>query len=196
VGNNKVVILGLGNPLFTDEGLGVHLVHALAPGLPAGIEWIDGGTDGLGLLRIVEQASHLLILDAVDAGEASGTVIELSGEELPKLQRIKLSQHQLGFQEVLGLAAFNGRTPEKMVLIGVQPHSLEWGCELSQTISALLPDLITRINSVIEDWGFPQLFSESMVANDYRDWLGENPLVGAGLRVIVENSTLAGINAR
>ncbi len=192
----KIVILGLGNPLFTDEGLGVHLVHILTPYLPHGVECVDGGTDGLGLLAVIERASHLLIIDAVDAGEVPGMVFEFSGNAIPKLYRTMFSRHQLGLQEVLALAEINQRLPKKMVLIGVQPYSLEWGCTLSPIVAAKLPVLLNKVNSILHTWGTSGLPGKIMVANNYSDWSGLDPLTGAGLRIIVQQGSLAGVAPR
>lgn len=163
----RIVVLGIGNTLNRDEGVGVHAVQALqahlAPQPPplAGkglgerwkIEFLDGGTLGLNLLPIVEEASHLLILDAVDARQPPGTVIELAGEDIPFFSGIKLSQHQVTFQEVLGLAAVRGKLPPHLHLIGVQPADLAIGLDLSLVVAAALPEVVARAAGVLRAWG-------------------------------------------
>ena len=123
----RITVLGVGNLLRTDEGVGVHAVRALAgrhrEDMPE-VDFLDGGTLGLNLLPFIEEAISLLILDAVDADASPGTVIELSGESIPQYAGIKLSEHQVTLQEVIGLARFRGRLPERMVLIGIQPADL------------------------------------------------------------------------
>ncbi len=156
----RIIVLGIGNTLNRDEGVGVHAVQALktqhhrsaVSGQPSSVEFLDGGTLGLNLLPIVEEASHLLILDAVDAHRPAGTVIELAGAEIPLFSGIKLSQHQVTFQEVLGLAAVRGKLPPHLHLIGVQPADLAIGLELSPTVAAALPEVLRRAADVLTGW--------------------------------------------
>jgi hydrogenase maturation protease len=122
-------------------------------GEPDGVALEDGGTLGLNLLPLVEEASHLLILDAVNAAQPGGSVVELVGDQIPLYGGFKLSQHQLTFQEVLGLALIRGRLPEYLHLIGVQPISLEIGVGLSDEAAAALPDVIARSLDVLTGWG-------------------------------------------
>jgi hydrogenase maturation protease len=153
--SSHILVLGIGNLLNTDEGVGVHAVRQIKEqaGEVDGVAIEDGGTLGLNLLPLVEDATHLLILDAVDAGQPPGTVVELKKEEIPLYGGFKLSQHQLTFQEVLGLALIRGKLPEYLHLIGVQPDSLEIGVGLSDKARAVLPDVITRSLRVLADWG-------------------------------------------
>ncbi len=151
----RKVVLGLGNLLSQDEGLGVHLLADLrATGrLDAAVELIDGGTLGLNLLPLVEECSHLLLLDAVDAGKPPGTVVDLARQDIPLYTNIKLSQHQATFQEVLGLASFRGRLPEHLHLVGIQPANLAVGLDLSPTVAAAAPEAIDRCLDVLHGWG-------------------------------------------
>ncbi|MCX6028098.1 MAG: HyaD/HybD family hydrogenase maturation endopeptidase [Chloroflexi bacterium] len=159
----RIVVLGIGNTLNRDEGVGVHAVQALqasmpplaVAGQPSSVEYLDGGTLGLNLLPIVEESSHLLILDAVDACQPPGTVIELAGEDIPLFSGIKLSQHQVTFQEVLGLAAVRGKLPPHLHLIGVQPADLAIGLELSPVVAAALPEVVARAAAVLSAWKSP-----------------------------------------
>ena len=148
------VVLGLGNILNNDEGLGVRALELLGtqPGLPIGFELLDGGVLGLNLLMIVEECSHLLILDAVDAGKPPGTLVELRKEEIPLYTGVKLSQHQVTFQEVLGLAAMRGHLPENLHLLGIQPMDVSIGLELSNEVQAALPQMADRAISVLQHW--------------------------------------------
>src|SRR5512139_995020 len=104
----RKAILGLGNLLYQDEGFGIHALRVLqeAIDVPGDIEFVDGGVLGMNLLPLVEESSHLLVLDAVNASQPPGTIVELKAEQIPLLTATKLSEHQVGFQEVLGLARF------------------------------------------------------------------------------------------
>jgi hydrogenase maturation protease len=152
------VVLGLGNTLNRDEGLGVHAATRLAEQMgeerltDLDVEIIDGGTLGLNLLPIVEEASHLLLLDAADTGHAPGTVIELGGEEIPLFSGVRLSQHQVTFQEVLALASFRGKLPAHLHLIAVQPDDINLGVELSPTIEAVMPEVLTQAEACVARW--------------------------------------------
>jgi hydrogenase maturation protease len=154
----KITVLGIGNILNSDEGVGVHAVRAMqaeAQRTP-GVEFLDGGTLGLNLLILVEEATHLLILDAVDAGQPPGSVVELTKEQIPLFTGVKMSQHQVTFQEVLGLALIRGKLPEYLHLIGVQPVSLEMGTDLSPKVAAVLPEVVERAWAVLAAWSSQQ----------------------------------------
>ncbi|MCS6844534.1 MAG: HyaD/HybD family hydrogenase maturation endopeptidase [Caldilineales bacterium] len=153
-----MLVLGIGNTLQRDEGVGVHalaaLQAALSPAEAAGaVTFLDGGTLGLALLPVVEDATHLLILDAVDAHLPPGAVVELADDEIPLYSGVKLSQHQVTFQEVLALAGLRGRLPARLHLIGVQPADLSLGVDLSPTVAAVLPAVVQRAIAVLQRWG-------------------------------------------
>jgi hydrogenase maturation protease len=151
----RKMVLGLGNILNRDEGVGVHALRALEAqlGRPAGVEFVDGGVLGLNLLPLVEECSHLLILDAADAGQAPGTLVELERDEIPLYSGVKLSQHQVTFQEVLALAKIRDGLPPHLHLIGVQPSDLSIGLDLSPTVAATIPHLLERASAVLRGWG-------------------------------------------
>lgn len=154
----RKVVLGLGNLLNRDEGLGVQVLKRLDTHLQgqAKAELLDGGVLGLNLLMIVEECSHLLILDAVNVGKPAGTVVELRKEQIPLYAGVKLSQHQVTFQEVLGLANIRGYLPEHLHLVGIQPEDLSIGLELSPTVEHSLPEMISRALGILESWGLLQ----------------------------------------
>ncbi len=151
----RSVVLGLGNLLQCDEGFGVAALHALemSAGAPEGLEFVDGGVMGLDLLPLVESTRSLLILDAVNASQPAGTVVEFTREQLPLFSGIRLSQHQVGFQEVLGLASLRERFPERLHLIGIQPAVLEPGTTLSPLAAAALPEVVRRATALLRTWG-------------------------------------------
>lgn len=148
------VVLGLGNLLQSDEGFGVHALRALQamPGLPPDFELVDGGVMGLDLLPLVEECSHLLVLDVIDGGKPPGALLELTKEQIPLYLGVKLSQHQVTFQEVLGLALLRGCLPDHLHLLGIQPESLSIGTELSATAAARLPQITRRAIQILQGW--------------------------------------------
>jgi len=150
----RKVVLGLGNLLNRDEGLGVRALNLLDAQLgdQSDFELLDGGVLGLNLLMIVEECSHLLILDAVNVGKPAGTIVELLKEEIPLYAGVKLSQHQITFQEVLGLANIRGYLPEHLHLVGIQPEDISIGLELSPVVEKNLPEVAVRAKMVLEKW--------------------------------------------
>lgn len=151
----RKIILGIGNLLNRDEGVGIHAVRALQAQNTLDAEWeiLDGGTLGLNLLPLVEEASHLIVLDAIDARREPGTLIELPREQVPLFSAVKMSQHQLSFQEVLGLAQVRGCLPEHLVLLGIQPADLSIGVELSPIVARALPLLLARVEQLAHTMG-------------------------------------------
>jgi hydrogenase maturation protease len=151
----RKMVLGLGNILNRDEGVGVHALRALEAqfGRQAGVEFVDGGVLGLNLLPLVEECSHLLILDAADARQAPGTLVELERNEIPLYSGVKLSQHQVTFQEVLALAKIRDGLPPYLHLIGVQPADLSIGLDLSPTVAATIPHVVERVGAILRGWG-------------------------------------------
>ena len=155
----STLVLGIGNLLMTDDGVGVRLVQQLAADyrFPDGVTLLDGGTLGLDLLPQLEGVERLLVVDAVETGEAAGTVVRLSGEEIPLALATKVSPHQMGLKDLLTVADLQGHAPPEMVLWGVQPESVEMELELSAPVAAALPDLQERVLQELAGWGIVPL---------------------------------------
>jgi len=156
----EVLVLGIGNMLWADEGFGVRAVEALHRGYrcPAGVELMDGGTLGLNLLPHVEAARRVLVFDAVDYGLPPGALKVLRDDEVPAWGARKLSPHQNGFNDVLALAQLHGRAPEHVVAIGVQPLTLDdFGGSLTDPVRAQLPEAVRLAVAQLAEWGFAPL---------------------------------------
>lgn len=151
---NQITILGIGNTLYTDEGLGVHALAALQEqyGMDPQVQLIDGSTDGMSLLGPVEDTDYLIVIDAINAGKEGGHIIELHGNDIPAYYGIKMSIHQLGFQEVLLASKLRERYPKNIVMIGMQPTSLELGIGLSETNEAQLPEMFKLVEQQVNKW--------------------------------------------
>ena len=151
---NQITILGIGNTLYTDEGLGVHALAALQEkyGMDQQVELVDGSTDGMSLLGPVEDTDYLIVIDAINAGKDGGHIIELHGNDIPAYYGIKMSIHQLGFQEVLLASKLREKYPKNIVMIGMQPTSLELGIGLSETNEAQLPKLLAVVERQVNKW--------------------------------------------
>ena len=152
-----ILILGIGNILWADEGFGVRCVEALNAGwvFPPQVEIMDGGTQGLYLLPYVQEADYLLVFDAIDYGDPPGTLREVVGDQVPRFMGIKkMSLHQTGFQEVLMAAEMTGKLPAEMVLIGVQPEELEdFGGSLRETVRAQMTPALDLAFDWLARWG-------------------------------------------
>jgi len=140
---------------MTDDGVGVRVVQRLREGyrFPEGVTVMDGGTLGLDLLPHLEGVERLLMVDAVETGGPPGTVVRLSGEEIPVALQTKLSPHQMGLQDLLAVAEFQGNRPAEMVLWGVQPASIELGMELSPAVAARFDLLVEKVFAELAAWG-------------------------------------------
>jgi hydrogenase maturation protease len=122
----RIVVLGIGNILFTDEGYGIRVVERLdqAYEFPENVSLVDGGVLGLGLLGVVSEAEHLIVVDAIRNRQSPGTLYRLTGEEIPARIRAKNSLHQVDFLEALTLCQGLDRVPET-VIVGVEPADIE-----------------------------------------------------------------------
>lgn len=150
----KITIIGVGNTLFSDEGVGVHVLPLLVEEFKDDptVEIIEGATDGMMLLEPVEDAEYLIVVDAINAGKPSGTLLTLEGDDIPEYYGIKISVHQIGFQEVLWAAKFRERYPAHVRMFGIQPGCLDIGLELTEAVQKQLPQLAERIISQVNEW--------------------------------------------
>lgn len=136
----NVLILGIGNLLWADEGFGVRAVEEMHRRFetPDNVTLMDGGTQGIYLVQHVRDADVLIVFDAVDYGLPPGTIKRVEDGEVPQfLGAKKISLHQTGFQEVLAMAEMMGDAPERLLLIGVQPEEFDdYGGSLRDSVRA------------------------------------------------------------
>lgn len=153
--HGTTLVLGLGNPLMTDDGIGLAALEWLRDDwiLPDEVVLRDGGTWGLRLLPDVEDAARLLLVDAVDVGRPPGTIVVLERDELPRFLSHKLSPHQVGVRDLLALAELRGRLPDDTVAMGIQPVRVELGSGVSSEADAAMDELVSRILDRLERWG-------------------------------------------
>jgi hydrogenase maturation protease len=152
----EVLVIGLGNPIMADDGLGVAALERLRQGwsLPESVRLVDGGTWGMNLLPLIEEAERVVFLDAIDAGRPAGALILLEREELPRFLALKLSPHQIDLREVLALAELRGTLPSDLVAIGLQPGRVEMAFGLSPEVESRLDDLLTAAVKRLDRWGY------------------------------------------
>lgn len=135
----RTVLLGVGNILLSDEGVGVRLMERLqAAGLPPWVRPIDGGTCAMEMLEDLENLDLLVIADCVRSGRPPGSVVVLAGAAVPAFFRTRLSPHQVGLSDVLATLQLTGRAPAQVVVVGVEPASMALGLELTPTVAAAL----------------------------------------------------------
>lgn len=151
----KTLVLGIGNLIMSDDGIGVRVIHKLHADytFPDQVTILDGGTLGLDLLPQLEGVDRLIIVDAVETGQEPGTCIRLTGEELPIALETKVSPHQMGLKDLLSVAELMGHKPGEMVLIGVQPASIEMDTELTPAVEATLETLVNEVTVQLAAWG-------------------------------------------
>ena len=182
----NILILGIGNVLWADEGFGVRCVETLADryAFPPNVRLLDGGTQGLYLLPFMEEADALIVFDAVDYGLPPGTLKRVENDEVPAFMGAKkMSLHQTGFQEVLSAADLLGYYPSKLALIGCQPLDLEdWGGPLTAPVAAAMPSAIEAAVDVLARWGVKvrprqEPLDEGLLGNDIDRASYERPAV-------------------
>jgi hydrogenase maturation protease len=151
-----VLVLGLGNTLLSDDGVGVHVVRQLAsdPDMPPGLHPVDGGTLGFRLLATLTQATAVVIVDAAELGEASGTVRMFDQPSLA--ERVsrggRMSAHEAGLLDLLTLAHLERWSPARLALLGIQPARIDWGERLSAPVARALPLACRAIVQTALSW--------------------------------------------
>ncbi len=162
----RTVVIGLGNPLLTDDAVGLAALGRLEArfALPDAVERLDGGTWGMCLLPAIESAERLLFLDAIDTGAAPGTLTRLEGDAIPRTLAQLMSPHQIDLREVLALCALRGTTPATMVAIGVQPESMGTNVGMTAVVEAQLDAVAEAAAEVLAGWGHPVTARQAALA--------------------------------
>ena len=139
----RAVVLGVGNIILSDEAAGVRAVEALERGwlLPQNVMAIDGGTSGMEMIEDLSAVDLLIVLDVVKTGAAPGTVVKISGDEIPVFFRNKLSPHQIALPDVLASLELLDTMPREIVVLGIEFISLELGMEMTPTVAEKVPVL-------------------------------------------------------
>jgi len=182
----KTLVLGLGNILLRDEGVGVRVVERLLERyeFPPEVQVMDGGTLGLSLLPYVEDASCVLVIDAVQAHEPPGTLLRLTGGQiLAFLDTSKVSCHQEGLRDLLAVAKLKGCLPEEVVLLGAQIDSQAVGLELTPSVAESVELLVKAALEELAGWGVEPPTRRADAADEAREPSGRwRRLGGDGAR--------------
>jgi hydrogenase maturation protease len=147
------LVLGLGNPLLGDEGVGLRALEILSSsaGLPKAVELLDGGTAGLSLVPRLRSAERVLVLDAVSSGSPPGTVVKLNGSELLRRELRATSPHQIGLSDILSAGRLAG-CPTEIVILGVEPASLNLAVGLSAPVEGAVGTLVESALRQLRAW--------------------------------------------
>ena len=158
-----VLVLGLGNVVCTDDGAGIAAIHKLIReyAMPEGVVAVDGGTLGLSLLPLVDSAKQVILVDAVAAEGPPGTQVRIDGDEVPTAVYERLSPHQIGVADLLAGASLLDRYPDRVLILGVIPDSIELGLERTPAVEAAIPRLVERVVEELTALGYPPLPSEN-----------------------------------
>ncbi len=152
----RVVVMGVGNVLMSDEGVGVHAITTLADhyDFPDHVEVIDAGTSGMDCLDRIADADLLLIADCMRSKDkAPGTITRLADDQIDAWFKTKISPHQVGLSDVLAACSFHGMSPKRVVLLGMQPQSFDTSMDLTPAVAAQLPVLVEALLTELRDVG-------------------------------------------
>ena len=158
-----VLVLGLGNVVCTDDGAGIAAIHKLIREyeMPEGVAAVDGGTLGLSLLPLVDSADQVILVDAINAEAPPGTLVRIEGDQVAPAVYERLSPHQIGVADLLAGASLLDRYPERVVILGVVPQSIELGLERTPAVDAAIPELVRRVVEELTALGYPPVPSEN-----------------------------------
>ena len=150
----EIAVMGIGNILMQDEGIGVHILRELEKyDFNPHIALIDGGNMGMDLLPFFDEYNKMIIVDAVDFEKEPGFIDTIENDDILALFTTKMSLHHLGLKDVLSYAKLLDQTPEDLCLFGIQPHKVEMEIELSQIVNSRIHELMTLVLQKLKIWG-------------------------------------------
>lgn len=151
----RILVLGIGNTLLSDEGLGIHLLEYLRerhPDLP-GVTWLDGGTLSFTLAPLIEEHENLIVLDAAQLNKPPGTISLLVGEAMDAfVGKGKRSVHEVGLVDLLTIAQLQDRLPKRRALLGIQPADFGWGEQPGEAVAQAIPEASAQVLGLIQRW--------------------------------------------
>ena len=152
----RTLVLGIGNTLLTDEGIGIHVLNALQqldPGIE-NVEYMDGGTLSFTLAEPIQSCDNLIVIDASEIGRPPGSVETFENESMDHFVTTgnKKSVHEVSLVDVLSMALLSGSLPGRRALLGIQPHSFDWGERPSRDVENAIPEACDRVQELITKW--------------------------------------------
>jgi hydrogenase maturation protease len=151
----KTLVLGIGNTLLSDEGVGVHVVNALREqSSPHDIEFMDGGTLSFTLADPIQSFEQLIVIDASEIGQPPGSIEVFENESMDHFVSTgnKKSVHEVSLVDVMSIALLSGKLPTRRALIGIQPLSIDWGDKPTQAVSDAIPAACRQVETLIARW--------------------------------------------
>lgn len=152
---SSTLILGIGNTLLADEGLGIHLLEHLRrehPRLP-GVTYLDGGTLSFTLAPLIEDCENLVVLDAAQLQADPGTIRLLVGSQMDEfVGHGQRSVHEVGLIDLMSIARLQDRLPARRALLGIQPETLGWGDSPSETVARAIPAASQQVIDLLNQW--------------------------------------------
>ncbi len=146
--HSPVLVLGVGNILLSDEGVGVRVVEAMeGRELPDDVELFDGGTASVDLLDSLANRDRVIVIDAVNGGSEPGTLYRFTPDDITNQKQSFISLHQIGLLETLTIASYLGCAPREVIIFGIEPRKVSWGLELSPEVAAVVPRVIELVLS-------------------------------------------------
>jgi hydrogenase maturation protease len=145
VSPSRIVVIGVGNLLLKDEGIGIHIIKSLQEfALPPDVRLIDGGTSP-DLIAYTRAGDKLIIVDAARAGGEPGTIYRFHPRDLAAEKGALTSAHELGVEQNLKLMSLMGHEPRETVIIGIEPREIDWGMELSPELQQKMPEIVKLV---------------------------------------------------
>jgi hydrogenase maturation protease len=152
----KILLLGIGNTLLTDEGVGIHVLQALETGtpMPPQVELLDGGTLSFTLAGPIQDADALIVVDAARIGQAPGAWQMLRGEQMDAflLGNRKSSVHEVGLTDLRAIAILSGHWPQQRAMLAIEPSQIDWGEQLTSDVAAAVPAVAQAIRDLVQEW--------------------------------------------
>lgn len=154
--SNKTLVLGIGNTLLTDEGVGVHVINSLQSdsGDNSDILYMDGGTLSFTLAEPIESCDRLIVVDASEISSKPGSVKVFENEDMDHFITTgnKKSVHEVGLVDVMSIALLAGNLPSKRALVGIQPKILDWGSEPTSAVQLAIPVACQKVHELLQRW--------------------------------------------
>ena len=156
---NRTLVLGIGNSLLTDEGIGIHVINQLQQDAATDetaddIEYLDGGTLSFTLAEPIESCDQLIVVDASEIKDKPGSVRVFEDEAMDRFVSSgnKKSVHEVGLVDVMSIAMLSGSLPKKRALVGIQPDSLDWGSSPTESVQQAIPVACQQVKELIARW--------------------------------------------
>ncbi len=153
--DQQILVIGMGNVLMQDEGVGVRAVEELENTytIPRGVTLVDGGTTGMELFEPIRNCDQLIVADAINTGAPYGSLVRIANQEIPAFFQTKISNHQLGLSDLLALLTLKGEMPEHVAIVGMVPHSLENKLGLTDEAEAGLASMVELLVAELASLG-------------------------------------------